>query len=76
MFRHKPKKVRKAWLDVVAIYNPDRAKKFSALMQSIMSSSDMSAYKSWSRTQESIHLNALESFGKRHIPKKTGLKRT
>ena len=48
-------------LEIVAMYNPDRVKKISALMQSISSSPDISAFKSWSKIQESIYQNTLKS---------------
>ena len=63
---HKSKNLtRKVRLDVVAMHNKDRIKNFSTLMQSVSLSSDTSASKSWSRIQESIYQNALESFGKK-----------
>ena len=63
---HKSKNLtRKVRLDVVAMHNKDRIKNFSSLMQSVALSSDTDAAKSWSRIQESIYRNALESFGKK-----------
>ena len=53
-----------------------RVQKLSALMQSISSSPDMSAFKSWFKIRESIYHNALESFGKKHIPTKASFKKT
>ena len=52
-------------LDIVAMHDKDMIKNFSALMQYVSLSSDTSASKSWSRIQESIYQNALESFGKK-----------
>ena len=52
-------------LDIVAMHDTDRVKIFSALMQSISSCLNMSPFKSWSIIQESINLNALESFKKK-----------
>ena len=64
-FMHKSKdQTRKVRLDIVAMHDKDRVKKFSALMQSV-SSSDTATSKSWSTIQESIYQNALESFGKK-----------
>ena len=62
---HKSKEARKARFDIVAMHDPDRVKKFSTLMQSISASPDTSASKSWSRIQEGIYQNALESFAKK-----------
>ncbi len=63
---HKSKNLtRKVRLDVVAMHNKDSIKNFSSLMQSVSLSSDTSAARSWSRIQESIYRNALESFGKK-----------
>ena len=61
----KSKETRKAWLDIVAIHNPELVKKLSALIQYILSSSEMSASKSSSILQESKYQNAL---GKNTIP--------
>ena len=75
-FMHKSKdQTRKVRLDIVAMHDKDRVKKFSALMQSVSSSAGTS--KSWSTIQESIYQNALESFeNKKNVPTKIGLKKT
>ena len=60
---HKSKDLtRKVRLDIVEMYNKNRIKKFSDLMKYVSLSS---ASKSWSRMQESIYQNSLESFGKK-----------
>ena len=69
-FMHKSKETLKVRMDIVATNDPDRVKKFSALMQSISSCPNMSASKSWSRIKESIYQNALESFEKKTRAKK------
>ena len=62
-FMHKSKDLtRKVRLDIVEMYNKNRIKKFSDLMKYVSLSS---ASKSWSRMQESIYQNSLESFGKK-----------
>ena len=63
---HKSKDMtRKVRIDIVAVYDKDRIKRFSSLMQSVSLSADTSASKSSSRIQKTIYQNALESFGKK-----------
>ena len=65
-FMHKSKETRKVLLDIVEMHDPDQVKKFSALMQSILSCPNISASKSWSRIQKIIYQNSLESFEKKN----------
>ena len=56
-FMHKSKDLtRKVRLDIVAMYDKDTIKKFSALMHSVSLFSDTSASMSWSIIQETIYL--------------------
>ena len=60
---HKYKEALKA--HIVTMHDPDRVKKFSALMQSISAFTDTSASKSWPRIRESIYQTDLEFFKKK-----------
>ena len=62
---HKSKDLtRNVRLDIVAMHNKYRIQKFLALIQSVSLYSDTSASKSWSRIEERIYQNALDSLGK------------
>ena len=72
---HKSKEARKARLDIVAMHDPDRVKKNSALMQSI-SLTPLCMSLSLVLESEKVYTKIpWIPFGKRHIPTMTGLKK-